>query len=157
METNQDIISPEEALARFRAGRVEESVNAIRPTVSEFDHQVNRSLDGTRPAHESTKSLTKAFVSAFRTFSEAQDAAKSAGIVTGVALDALGDVMTRLRAEFKAGLTAMNGSLDKMNSHSPGAFGEFCQAATDRLKRLEQFWNQTYEAAPKRPQMTMKG
>lgn len=152
---NPDIMSPEDALASFRVGRLAESVEAITSCTRKFDEEATASLDGKRPAKESVKALTKAFVASYRAFSEAQDSAKAAGVVNGATVDALHGVMTKLRQEFKAGIASMSDSVDRLNAHSPGAFGEFCQSATDRLKRLEQFWHQTYEQVPKAPKMTM--
>lgn len=139
---------PADALAAFRAGRMTSGIESIGIAAQRFDREVSQSLAGSRSANESIKALTKAFIESYRALNEAQDSAKARGIVNLETSDTLQGVLRQVKAEFSAGIEQMRDDLHRLESHSPGDYGPFCQTAKDKISRLEVFWKQTAKAAP---------
>jgi len=140
--------SPDAALAAFRSGRLTAGVEGIGHSTRRFAEEVTRSMSGSRSANDSIKALTKSFVEAYRAFSEAQDSAKAAGVVNHETSDTLRGVLRRIKDEFGTGIEAMRADLQRLEAHSPGDYGPFCETAKDKISRLESFWRQTAKAAP---------
>ncbi len=140
--------SPEQALAAFRAGRMSVGVQGIGRAAEQFDQEVTISLSGARTANDSIKALTKAFVGSYRALTEAQDSAKAGGVVNHETSDTLQGVLRKVKDEFGIGIEQMRNDLQRLESHSPGDYGAFCQTAKDKIGRLETFWKQTAKAAP---------
>ena len=147
-EVQPGIPAPEAALTTFRAGRVAASSEAIRPAADGFAAEVSTSAAGVRSAQDSIKALTRAFVASYRALSEAQEAAKAAGVVTRDTSSALTGVLGRIKAEFGEGIGAMKESVARLEAHAPGDFGDFCKTAHEKISRLDTFWQQTTKSAP---------
>jgi hypothetical protein len=143
------IPSPAERLAMFRADRLESGVSSIMPAAMSFRDETDRALAGTRTHEQSQKALTKAFVASYRAFSESLESARTSGVIDGSTIDVLHGIMTRMRDEYASGLASMREDVARLEEEGPSALKQFCTTASDKIDRLEQFWQTTYQHAPK--------
>lgn len=143
------IPSPAARLAMFRADRLESGVSSIMPAAKTFRQETDRSLAGTRSQEQSQKALTKAFVASYRAFSESLESARTSGIIDGSTIDVLHGIMTRMRDEYAIGLSSLRKDVARLDAEGPEALKPFCTTASDKIDRLEQFWQTTYQHAPK--------
>jgi hypothetical protein len=135
-------------LSMFRAGRLDDGVQSVNRCAQSFRDEVDTSLSGTRGEKESLRSLSKAFVASYHAFSESLDAARVSGVIDGATIDVLEGIMRRMKAEYSSGLDSLRKDVARLDEASP-AFREFSTAASDKIDRLEQFWQTTYQHAPK--------
>jgi hypothetical protein len=135
-------------LAMFRAGRLDDGVKSINLAAQSFRTEVDSTLSGQRGEKEAIKALTKAFVASYHSFSESLDAARSGGVIDGATIDVLEGIMQRMKAEYSDGLASIREDVVRLADGVP-ALHEFCTAASDKIDRLEQFWQTTYQHAPK--------
>ncbi|WP_157643308.1 hypothetical protein [Burkholderia ubonensis] len=140
--------SPANRLAMFRVGRVDNGVKGIAATAQQFRDAVDTALDGDREI-DPTKSVTKAFVASYQAFSESLEAARTGGLVKGATIDVLESIMKKLKTEYADGLASLRADVGRLEHRGPASMKEFCAAASDKIDRLEQFWQTTYQHAPK--------
>ncbi|NRF83786.1 hypothetical protein HQ619_07575 [Burkholderia gladioli] len=140
--------TPANRLAMFRVGRIDSGVKSIAATAQQFREAVDTALGGSHEI-DSTKAVTKAFVASYRAFSESLEAARTGGVVKGATVDVLESIMKKLRTEYADGLASLRGDVGRLEQRGPASMKEFCAAASDKIDRLEQFWQTTYQHAPK--------
>ncbi|SEU40071.1 hypothetical protein SAMN03159335_06177 [Burkholderia cepacia] len=140
--------SPANRLAMFRIGRVDDGVKSIAATAQRFREAVDAALGDSRES-DSTKAVTKAFVASYQAFSESLESARTGGLVKGATIDVLESIMKKLKAEYADGLASLRGDVGRLEQRGPASMKEFCAAASDKIDRLEQFWQTTYQHAPK--------
>ncbi|MBA9902261.1 MULTISPECIES: hypothetical protein [Burkholderiaceae] len=145
--------NPADRLAAFRLGRLGQGVDAISTRAQDFRAEVETTLAGDRSPAASNKAMAGAFVAAYRALSEALEAAKSGNVVRGPALDALAGIMGNLKTQYAAGVSDLRASVDQLSESAP-AFDDFCEAARDKIDRLEMFWKETFK--PLAPQWKPK-
>lgn len=143
------IPSPAQRLAMFRADRLESGVSSIMPAAMSFRDETDRALSGTGSHEQSQKALTKAFVASYRAFSESLEAARNSGVIDGSTVDVLHGIMIRMRDEYASGLSSLREDVARLEQDGPEALKQFCTAASGKIDRLEQFWQTTYQHAPK--------
>ena len=143
------IPSPAERLALFRSDRLESDVSSIMPAAMSFREETDRTLSGTRSQEQSQKALTKAFVASYRAFSESLESARTSGVIDGSTIDVLHGIMARMRDEYAAGLSSLREDVARLEHDGPEALRQFCTTASDKIDRLERFWQTTYQHAPK--------
>lgn len=141
--------SPAARLAMFRASRVESGVKGIVSAAQAFREQVDKAITGAQPDAESAKSVTKAFVASYHAFSESLEAARSGSVITGPTVSALEAIMKQLKSDYADGLSSMRQDVTRLEQQGPVTMRAFCAAASDKIDRLEQFWQTTYQHAPK--------
>ena len=149
IEQNAAIPSPTNRLAMFRLGRVDVGVQGIALAAQRFRSEVDAAVDGGSTGPESVRALTKAFVASYQAFSESLEAARSGGVVKGATMDVLESIMKRLKTEYANGIASMREDVTRLDHQGPKAMQEFCVTARDKIDRLEQFWQTTYQHAPK--------
>jgi hypothetical protein len=135
-------------LAMFRIGRVDSGVKSIAATAERFREEVDTALAGKSEA-DPTKAVTKAFVASYQAFSESLEAARTGGVVKGATIDVLESIMKKLKSEYADGLASLRGDVERLEQRGPMSMKDFCAAASDKIDRLEQFWQTTYQHAPK--------
>ncbi|NIF40082.1 hypothetical protein F3J14_04035 [Burkholderia sp. Tr-862] len=140
--------SPANRLAMFRVGRVDNGVKSIAAAAQGFREAVDAALGDSREI-DSTKPVTKAFVASYQAFSESLEAARTGGLVKGATIDVLESIMKKLKTEYADGLASLRDDVGRLEHRGPAAMKEFCAAASDKIDRLEQFWQTTYQHAPK--------
>ncbi|MEX3960252.1 hypothetical protein [Trinickia sp. EG282A] len=142
------IPSPANRLTMFRVGRVDSGVKSIAATAERFREEVDAALTGKSEA-DSTKAVTKAFIASYQAFSESLEAARTGGVVKGATIDVLESIMKKLKTEYADGLASLRGDVQRLEQRGPMSMKDFCAAASDKIDRLEQFWQTTYQHAPK--------
>jgi hypothetical protein len=143
------IPSPAARLAMFRADRLASGVSSIVPAAMAFRQEADTTISGIRSDEQSQKALTKAFVASYRAFSESLEAARTSGVIDGSTIDVLRGIMTRMRDEYASGLSSLREDVARLEQDGPQALKQFCTTASDKIDRLEQFWQTTYQHAPK--------
>jgi hypothetical protein len=159
------IPAPASQLARFRLSRLRTGVDMIARQAREFRAQVDAALadpapDGDRDmpgqpsekAQKTHKALAGAFSAAYLALSEALEAARSGSVVTGPALEALDGIMSNLKWQYANGIDDLRSDVGRLGG-ARSAFTEFCALAAEKVDKLEQFWQTTYEHVP---QMKMR-
>lgn len=149
IEHQSGIPSPANRLAMFRIGRVDSGVKSIEATAQRFRDEVDSALAGSKPEADSAKAVTKAFVASYQAFSESLEAARTGGVIKGATIDVLDSIMKKLKSEYADGLASLRGDVTRLEQRGPLSMKDFCAAASDKIDRLEQFWQTTYQHAPK--------
>lgn len=149
-----EIPVPATQFARFRVARLRNGVNVIRQRAEEFRDQVDAAvIDSSdqkhgEPSEKSLKALSGAFASAYLALSEALAAARSGNVVKGPALEALEGIMGGLKSQYAGGIADLRDDVSRLG-RDRGAFAQFCSAAAEKIDKLEQFWETTYEHVPR--------
>jgi hypothetical protein len=157
MTQDTAVPSPASQLSRFRLARLRTGVEMIGQRAGAFRALVDAALADNKDepdikegqsAEKSDKALAGTFSAAYLALSEALEAARSGSVVTGPALDALGGIMSNLKSQYANGIADLREGVHKLGRER-GAFAQFCAAAAEKIDKLEQFWQTTYEHVPK--------
>ncbi|WP_133118046.1 hypothetical protein [Burkholderia ubonensis] len=147
MHREQVIPAPASRLAMFRLGRVDSGVKRIAASAQRFRDAVESALSGGGDDAASETGVTKAFVASYQAFAESLEGARAGGVVKGATVDVLESIMKKMRADYADGLTALRKGVSRLEQHGPVSLRDFCSAAGDKIDRLEQFWQTTYQNA----------
>lgn len=145
----QAVPSPVSRLAMFRFGRVDSAVKRIAVSAQRFREAVDSALIGGGEDGASERGVMKAFVASYQAFSESLEGARAGGIVKGPTVDVLESIMKKMRTDYADGLSSLRHDVSRLEQRGPASLRDFCSAVGDKIDRLEQFWQTTYQNAPK--------
>lgn len=133
-----------QALQRFRAGRVVAGLESLAPASAKFAAAVEGAL-AERPDQVNMQAVADPFVALYKTFSEAQEAARSVGMIDAQTDSALRSVMASLKKEYREELEKVEASIEKLRGQEATQLQEFCVAAMQRVDRLQMFWRKAFD------------